>query len=249
MSYNCIPEWQQIVHKDPFDYKLRSPEEIAQEHKYFPPDFAIEICYKKYHVGDTSYNSTDTRERIAKIRVDINTMKLTIPQKERFIYLLGPRYTGSSVIKIVSKQYNTFHENYMKAFELLREIYWEAKRAPDQKPEEHVSPYRRQKLVQKLYGRTKEERLETRKEYARLFEERKVEYENYYLGLEQKNQENAAKPVDAVRQQKLARRYKAIQKLKNIDIGYNTIERLENRLTQPEPEPYEIEEKDKVNHQ
>ena len=27
-------------------------------------------------------------------------------------------------------RYNTFHENYIKAMETLREIYWEAQRAP-----------------------------------------------------------------------------------------------------------------------
>jgi len=58
----------------------------------------------------------------------------------------------------------------MKAFELLREIYWEAKRAPDAKPEDHVNPYRKEKLVKLLYGKTKEERKATKEKYNELFE-------------------------------------------------------------------------------
>lgn len=64
MSYNCIPIWQTTIPEDPFDYKLRTPQEVSDEHKHFPPDFTVEMIYKKYNLGDTSFNNLDTRERI-----------------------------------------------------------------------------------------------------------------------------------------------------------------------------------------
>jgi len=50
-------------------------------------------------------------------------------------------------------RYNEFHVNYIKAFETLRELYWEAKRAPSTAHTMLVNPYRRQKLIRKFYGK------------------------------------------------------------------------------------------------
>ena len=47
MKYNVLPEWMQPSQKDPFDYKLRSKEEVKEQTKYFPPSQdAINIEYK-----------------------------------------------------------------------------------------------------------------------------------------------------------------------------------------------------------
>lgn len=75
--------------------------------------------------------------------------------------MLGPRYTGSDKIKIVCKQFNTYHENFLRANEILREIYWEAKRAPSTNVTAIKNPYRREFLTKKFFGRTREERLAT----------------------------------------------------------------------------------------
>jgi len=74
----------------------------------------------------------DNRERVAKIFIDMREMNLATLQRERLIFLLGPRFNPKKPyqLKIVAKQHNTFSENYMKAFQLLRELYWEALRAP-----------------------------------------------------------------------------------------------------------------------
>lgn len=85
-------------------------------------------------------------------------MNLAPLQRQRFIFLLGPRYTGSDKIKLVCSLYNTYHENYAKVFEILREIYWESKRAPSINTTIIQNPYRRDFFKRKL-GRTKEERL------------------------------------------------------------------------------------------
>jgi hypothetical protein len=34
MSYTCVPQWMKPAVQDPFDYKLRPKEEIAEEFKY-----------------------------------------------------------------------------------------------------------------------------------------------------------------------------------------------------------------------
>jgi hypothetical protein len=39
--YPCVPEWQKVPERDPFDYKLRSKQEVAEEFKYFNPEFAL----------------------------------------------------------------------------------------------------------------------------------------------------------------------------------------------------------------
>lgn len=56
------------------------------------------------------------------------------------------------------RQYNTWLENYQRANETLREIFWEAKRAPQYSSTMLKNPYRREYLIKKLLGRTKAER-------------------------------------------------------------------------------------------
>jgi hypothetical protein len=120
----------------------------------------VQVEYKKYAAGDTrAEDNLDNRERIAKIWVDIRDMKLAPLQRERFIYLMGNRWTGSDKVKIVCRQYNTYHENLLRANEILREIYWESKRAPSTNTSAIRNPYRREFLKKKLLGKTRAERL------------------------------------------------------------------------------------------
>ena len=68
MSYSCVPEWMKPAEKDPFDYKLRSKEEVSEEQKYYPGDFNIQVNYKKYAAGDTrSEDNLDNRDRIVRL--------------------------------------------------------------------------------------------------------------------------------------------------------------------------------------
>lgn len=77
---------------------------------------------------------------------------------------MGPRWNARLPhrCKIVYDKYNTFDDNYQRAWELFREMYWEAKRAPSYNHTMVVNPYRRQKLIQKFYGKTAAERKEKR---------------------------------------------------------------------------------------
>ena len=68
--------------------------------------------------------------------------------------------------KIICKQYLTFQENYLRALEQFREIYWESLRAPSECVTLTRNPYRREKLMKNLYGKTSEERKQTKKEFA-----------------------------------------------------------------------------------
>ena len=82
MSYNCVPEWMKPAPKDPFDYKLRSKEEILEEFKYYEEPFTVEACYKKYTAGDTRMeDNLDTRDRVAKITVNLKEMGLAPLQR------------------------------------------------------------------------------------------------------------------------------------------------------------------------
>jgi hypothetical protein len=110
----------------------------------------------------------DTREAVAKFTLDMRELKLAPLQRERFIFLLGRRFNPEKPhnVKIVVKQYNTFSENYIRAAETLREIYWEALRAPDTDVIAERNPYRGEFIKKKMWGKTKEERLANKKQFA-----------------------------------------------------------------------------------
>ena len=104
MSYNCVPEWQKPAVQDLFDYKLRNKEEVKEEFKYYYKGFDIQGYYKKYTAGDSrAEDNLDNRERVAKIWVHLNQMDLAPLQRQRFIFLLGNRFTGSDKVKIVCR--------------------------------------------------------------------------------------------------------------------------------------------------
>jgi len=82
--YPCIPEWQKVTPRDPFDYKLRPKEEVMEEFKYFEPNFEIQVFYKRYTAGDTRVNdpnNRDNRERVAKLKLDMRDLKLAPLQR------------------------------------------------------------------------------------------------------------------------------------------------------------------------
>jgi len=135
MKYPCIPVWMKEREKDQFDYPLRSKKEIAFEQYMFPPLFTIKMITNDYKV--ISNNKTfavhkgDNRNNIAKIELDFDDMKLSPLQRERIIFLLGPRYKkGSKKFKIVCRQYTKWEHNIARAIDIFRQLYWEAKRAP-----------------------------------------------------------------------------------------------------------------------
>lgn len=112
-KYACIPEWMQTVEHDPFDYELRTPEEVKEEMRLTPPDFevTIDMTYypKEMEKNADGEGRVDNRNTRCKIWIDMRELYLAPLQRERFIYLLGPRYTGSDKVKIVCDMYPSYH--------------------------------------------------------------------------------------------------------------------------------------------
>ena len=133
-----------------------------EQQKYFPPDFTWDVTTVKYPAGDPREHAgttrTDHRDKKARITFDLRDFHFSPEQRERFVFLMGPRYQGSHVNKIVCAKFLTFQENYLKCVEQLREIYWEALRAPSRCATLTRNPYRRESLIKKRWGKTKEER-------------------------------------------------------------------------------------------
>ena len=66
----------------------------------------------------------------------------------------------------------------------MREIYWEAKRAPDMNTTCIKNPYRREFLRKKFLGRTREERLAKLKEFQKFEIENRASVDAAEMGLE-----------------------------------------------------------------
>ena len=116
-------------------------------------------------------------------------MSLSPQQRERFIYLLGPRYQGGHKVKLVCKQHNTYQENYVKVLEILREIFWESKRAPAENITLRRNPYRREYILKKLFGKTKEERRLKRLGLKQWIEETKRSVDEEEIGYKKQSEE------------------------------------------------------------
>ena len=135
--------------------------------RMFPPDFIMHAELKLYMAGDqrrNNENNTDDRNRTSRIHFDLRDLKLQPLQRERFIFLLGPRYDPENPhkIKIVTKQYPTHLENYFKGLETIKEMYWEALRAPDDQVNFQRDPYLREQFKKRKLGKTREQRLATK---------------------------------------------------------------------------------------
>ena len=176
-----------------------------------PPDFEWEVTSVSYPAGDTREHGntrTDHRDKKAKITFDLRDMNLSPEQRERFVFLLGPRYKGSHVNKIVCNKFLSFQENYLKCLEQLREIYWEALRAPSRCATLTRNPYRREFLIKKKYGKTKEERKANLKAEKEQFEADKVKIDQEILDQEIYENDVVAKERSAKRRELAKRRKK-----------------------------------------
>jgi hypothetical protein len=127
-----IPPWSQKMYRDPFDYPLRSLEEVKAEFERFPIDKSarIEIVqFKDRLKNDPKY--VDPPNVVVKMWIDMNGWNLTPLQRERLAFLLGPRYKqGESEFKIVSRQYPERQQNIQKCLDIAYELLMECKRAP-----------------------------------------------------------------------------------------------------------------------
>ena len=127
-TYEALPPWMTIQRKDPFDYPLRSLESVREYQKLNRPDFGVKFEFK-FLINETE--SQRIKDRIVKLRISLDDMKLTTKQQERLIFLLGDRFKADKrEVKIVVNSCETPEENMIKGLEILRELYFEALRAP-----------------------------------------------------------------------------------------------------------------------
>ncbi len=114
----------------------------------------------------------------------LDKMDLTPLQKRRLIFILGDRYLvrlkiryrGHPRIQIKVNQFDKYEHNYIKALEIIRQLYWEAKRAPPFIAER--MPLReRRRILSKVLGRTREERIKAMQDMMPKYEEAREEFE------------------------------------------------------------------------
>ena len=76
-------------------------------------------------------HKADNRNKIVKIQLNIDEMRLSPLEEKRLIFLLGHRYKKNSrKFKIVSRQCTKFEENMARIMDIFRRLYLKAKRAP-----------------------------------------------------------------------------------------------------------------------
>lgn len=170
MTYPCVPMWMKPREKDPFDYPLRDKKEMMLEQFIVPPLFTGKIISSVYSekeaLWDMPVHKADMRDKIVKIECHIDKLGLTPLQKKRLIFLLGSRYKPNNPrFKIVVRQYNDFDHNLHRALDILKQLYWEAKRAP-LFIWERMGNKQRRRLKEKMYGKDKLKREEIMKQTA-----------------------------------------------------------------------------------
>lgn len=92
--------------------------------------------------------------------------------------------------------------------EQLREIYWEALRAPSRCATLTRNPYRREYLIKKMYGKTKEERKANKKAQKQWLEAHKAAVDQAILDKEIYETDVVAKERSAKRRELAKRRKK-----------------------------------------
>ncbi|CAG9315627.1 unnamed protein product [Blepharisma stoltei] len=129
--HELLPPWQKSIWRDPFDYPLRTIEQVKEEIKNNPPSQKVAAQVVHYYGKNATVpNRVDLPSQVVKMWVDMRNWNLTKLQKERLIFLLGTRYKNSPTFKVVCNHYATREENWQKCMDILHELFYECKRAP-----------------------------------------------------------------------------------------------------------------------
>ncbi len=127
-KYEALPPWCNVTPKDPFDYPLKTRDDVREYQKINPPKFPITMAFS-YTLGSTDNNQY--RSRGIQLTVEIDEMKLTEKQKDRLIFLLGDRYRQKeNLLKINVDSFENPEHNMIRGVEILKELYLETIRAP-----------------------------------------------------------------------------------------------------------------------
>lgn len=123
--YGIVPPWAQPIARDPFDYKLRTIEEVREEFRTRPPKMVAQVTLVDYTDAPNHPMSA-----VVKVELNMEDWNLTRLQRERLIFLLGPRYVNSPYFRVIVKHFSNKEQNIEKAFDIINELYLETKRAP-----------------------------------------------------------------------------------------------------------------------
>ena len=160
-KYPCVPDFMQGRKKDPFDYTLQTKEQARDQlmlNNNFPFVLAKTFTNDDYVPGNTYLHGTILEKEKAKILFDLKDFPLSTCQKERLIFLLGPRYNEKEDQgKIVITDHPEFNLNLQKGIEIYEELLLEALRAPNVDSRAIRDPYYKDRAKISL-GKTKEER-------------------------------------------------------------------------------------------
>ena len=189
MQYTCLPNWVLPKDNDPFDYPLRNIDDIEFEHFVDPPNFPIML----YMNGNDLPNTPATVYNIpneVELMVKLTDLPLTGLQKQRLVFLLGNRYQNDNKIRIKGKMFDNYEDNLDKAIDILKQLYFEAKRAPLFK--ENLSSHQYSKLKRKYLGKNKEIRQENETKILELTAQKETNYKKF----QNSNEDNDIKWFD-----------------------------------------------------
>ena len=117
--------WNEGLQRDPFNYPLRTIEQVREEYRSNPPRQQATL-----EVTECVESPDHPKGAVIKLTLNMEDWNLTPLQRERLIFLLGPRYRNSPYFRVIVRNYATKEENLQRATEILTELYLESKRAP-----------------------------------------------------------------------------------------------------------------------
>ena len=127
-KYEALAPWDTIKPKDPFDYPLRSKESVREYQRLNPPDFPVSVSFSQMGLEVEVH---EAKARAVYLAVNLDEMRLTPKMQQRLIFLLGDRYKPDwRQVRIRVDSFADREHNYERAVEILKEMYFEALRAP-----------------------------------------------------------------------------------------------------------------------
>lgn len=133
MKYDDVfkPFWMKLKKDDPFDYSLRSKEEVYYQMYLHPPFWNIHYMYNiQFEDLVVKASSNGNLYNKVKIYVKIKEMNLFPLQQQRLVFLLGRRYKQNGIVKLVVGQTDNLETNVAIGRDTLKQLYLESLRAP-----------------------------------------------------------------------------------------------------------------------
>lgn len=133
MKYDDVfkPFWMKLKKDDPFDYPLRSKEEVYYQMYLHPPFWNIHYMYNiQFEDLVVKASSNGNLYNKVKIYVKIKEMNLFPLQQQRLVFLLGRRYKQNGILKLVVGQTDNLETNVAIGRDTLKQLYLESLRAP-----------------------------------------------------------------------------------------------------------------------